>query len=358
MLHRLPVRFARFVLSAILTLVLAGSVERLAAAELRLSNGDRITGTLIERSEGKLRFRSALLGDLVIEEGLATLVEGEQAVAAGESGLSPAELAQAQAEVEIEAGAEAEAPLLVDVEQDANAGEEVSSSGVQVPPRVTWSGQIELALFSQTGRSKTQNSSLRFEASRVSKRNHYRLRSRYLYGKNAEKVANDRINADLRLRRELGPRLFAQSQTSYLRDRVAQIAFNAEQNLSLGYQFLKNERHDLNIGGGATALYRDVTGPSQSSLYLAETFQDYTYKLNSRFTITEGLNLLYSPDGRVVGTSANNDHYKIRFNSALQGKMTERIALTLRFEYEYDNSIVVKEARTDQRITSSIGYSF
>jgi len=358
MLHRLSAHFPRFVLSAILTLVLAGSVERLAAAELRLSNGDRLTGTLIERSEGKLRFRSALLGELVIDESLATLVEGEQAVAAGESGLSPAELAQAQAEVEIEAGAEAEAPLLVDVEQGESAGEAVSSGGVQVPPRVTWSGQIELALFSQTGRSKNQNSSLRFEASRVSRLNNYRLRSRYLYGKNADRVANDRINADLRWRRELSPRMFAQSQTSYLRDRVAQIAFNAEQNLSLGYQFFKNERHDLNVGGGATALYRDVTGPSQSSLYLAETFQDYTYKLNHRFTITEGLNLLYSPDGRVVGSSADNSHYKIRFNSALQGKMTERIALTLRFEYEYDNSIVVKEARTDQRITSSIGYSF
>jgi len=332
---------------------------RLAAAELRLSNGDRITGTLIERSAGKLHFRSALLGDLVIDERAATLVEDVQAVAVvNESGASAAELAQAQAEVEIEVGAEPEAPLLADVEPAESDGDALSSGGVQVPPRVTWSGQIELAIFSQTGRSKNQNSSLRFEASRVSQRNNYRLRSRYLYGKNAAQVANDRINADLRWRRELGPRLFAQSQTSYLRDRVAQIAFNAEQNLSLGYQVFKDARHDLNAGAGATALYRDVTGPSQSSLYLAETFQDYSYKLNHRITISEGLNLLYSPDGRVVGTSADNAHYKVRFNSALQGKMTERIALTLRFEYEYDNSIVVKEARTDQRITTSVGYSF
>jgi len=356
MSHRRP--FICF-LSWLFALLLAGSLGRLAAAELRLSNGDRLTGTLIERSEGKLHFRSPLLGDLVIDESAATLVEAEQAlVAANESESTDAQLAQAQAEVEIEAGAEAAAPLVAAVEAGESDGETSSSGGVQVPPRVTWSGQIELAIFSQTGRSKNQNSSLRFEASRVSKRNNYRLRSRYLYGKNADQVANDRVNADLRWRRELGPRLFTQSQTSYLRDRVAQIAFNAEQNLSLGYQFLKNARHDLNVGAGATALYRDVTGPSQSGLYLAETFQDYTYKLNHRFTISEGLNLLYSPDGRVVGTSADNAHYKVRFNSALQGKMTERISLNLRFEYEYDNSIVVKEARTDQRITTSVGYSF
>jgi len=352
-----PTCFARFVLSSILAFVFAGSVECLVAAELRLSNGDRITGTLIERSEGKLHFRSALLGDLVVDEHAATLVEDEPLVAANESEITDAQLAQAQAEVEIEVGAEPEASVVA-IAESAESGESASSTGVQVPPRVTWSGQIELALFSQTGRSTNKNTSFRFEASRVSKRNHYRLRSRYLYGQNATQVSNDRINADLRWRRELGPRLFAQSQTSYLRDRVAQIAFNAEQNVSLGYQVFKDARHDLNAGGGATGLYRDVTGPSQNSLYLAEAFQDYTYKLNQRFTITEGLNLLYSPDGRVVGTSADNSHYKIRFNSALQGKMTERIALTLRFEYEYDNSIIVKEARTDQRITSSIGYSF
>jgi len=362
MSQSLPTCFARF-LSSFLVLLLVGSPACLVAAELRLSNGDRITGTLIERSEGKLHFRSALLGDLVIDESVATLVEAEGAVAVSEtlppeSTAAPVDLTQAQAEVEIEAGAEAEAPLVADAQSADGEAEAVSSTGVQVPQRVTWSGQVELALFSQTGRSTNKNTSFRFEASRVSKRNNYRLRSRYLYGQNATQVSNDRISADLRWRRELSPRLFTQSQTSYLRDRVAQIAFNAEQNVSLGYQVFKNARHDLNAGAGATGLYRDVTGPSQSSLYLAETFQDYSYKLNSRFTITEGLNLLYSPEGRVVGSSADNSHYKIRFNSALQGKVTERIALTLRFEYEYDNSIIVKEARTDQRITSSIGYSF
>jgi len=357
MFYRLSARF----LSLFFALLLAGGLARLAAAELRFSNGDRITGTLIERSEGKLHFRSAVLGDLVVDESAATVLDDAALAAVNDAEPSVAELAQAQAEVEIEAGTEAEPPLLVEVEPAEAGGSEgaVSSlGGVQVPPRVTWSGQIELALFSQTGRSKNNNSSLRFEASRVSKRNNYRLRSRYLYGKNADKVSNDLTSADLRLRRELGPRLFVQSQTSYLRNRVAQIAFNAEQNLSLGYQLLKDARHDLNVGAGATALYRDVTGPSQSGLYLGEAFQDYSYKFNHHITISEGLNVLYSPDGRVVGTSADNEHYKIRFNSALQGKMTERISLSLRFEYEYDNSIVVKEARTDQRITSSIGYSF
>ncbi|MCB1103627.1 MAG: DUF481 domain-containing protein [Cephaloticoccus sp.] len=52
------------------------------------------------------------------------------------------------------------------------------------------------------------------------------------------------------------------------------------------------------------------------------------------------------------------DNYKVRFNSTLQGKMSERISLNLRYEFEYDNAVLNKEARSDQRITSSVGYAF
>jgi putative salt-induced outer membrane protein YdiY len=52
------------------------------------------------------------------------------------------------------------------------------------------------------------------------------------------------------------------------------------------------------------------------------------------------------------------ENYKVRFNSSLQGKLSERISLNLRYEYEYDNAILDKNGRTDRRVTSSLGYSF
>ncbi|KXU34739.1 hypothetical protein AXK11_07810 [Cephaloticoccus primus] len=339
----------------------------MAAAELHLNNGDRLTGTLIERREGKLHFRSALLGDLVIDESAATLVEEPEPAPADEEA-APVPPQVAQAEAAIEAGVEAEAPAspVTAASESAEAASPAEAAGdaaeaaegVKVPPRVKWSGRFEVALFMQTGRSENNNTSLRVEADRVSRRNNYRFRSRYLYGKSNGRVANDKLSVDLRWRRELSPRIFTQSQTSYQRDRLARIDLSAEQNLSLGYQVLKNQRHDFSVGAGGTGLYRDTVGPARSSLYLAEAFQEYRYKFNKRITISEGLNTLYSPDGRVVGSSTDNAHYKIRFNSALQGQMTDHISLSLRFEYEYDNSIIVPAARRDKRITSSVGYSF
>ena len=83
-------------------------------------------------------------------------------------------------------------------------------------------------------------------------------------------------------------------------------------------------------------------------------------------TVSQALNALYSPNesARLINASTSNaltaeaDNYKVRFNSTLQGKMSERISLNLRYEFEYDNAILNKEARSDQRITSSVGYAF
>ena len=51
-------------------------------------------------------------------------------------------------------------------------------------------------------------------------------------------------------------------------------------------------------------------------------------------------------------------NYKLQFDAALQGRFTDRLSLNLRFEHEFDNSVVKQDARTDQRITSSLGYAF
>ena len=121
------------------------------------------------------------------------------------------------------------------------------------------------------------------------------------------------------------------------------------------------------VGAGLTFQYRDANGVEKGTAYLGEVFQDYTYKLNGRLTFLQNINVLYSPDGRsrALSSGASStlfvdqaENYKVRFNSTLQGKLSERISLNLRYEYEYDNAILDRYGRTDRRVTSSLGYSF
>lgn len=319
-----------------------GTSAILAAAELQLSNGDRITGELIRREEGKIHFRSPILGDLIIAETDAVVIDTPDTPVESLAGLPPT------------------------IEQvDLRDAESVRpKSRARTRP---WKGKFEFGFQTQGGRHDSLNYSMRTELERKSERNHYRMSARYLYGESRQVVSSDRRDASFRWRHDISDRVFSQTVTSYSSDAVTNVDLNAEQNAGFGYELFDGEKQSGSIGAGLTLQYRESEGTEHGETYLGELFQDYTYKVNGRLTFLQNLNLLYSPDGRTrtlisAATSSiyrdEAENYKVRFNSTLQGKLSERISINLRYEYEYDNAILDENGRTDRRVTSSLGYSF
>lgn len=326
------------------------------SAELHLNNGDRITGDVVMRVDGKIHFRSPILGDLVVAETDAAVIEEPDTPVESLAGLPPTESKSQTAAVPKKTSSQVAAVPLTPPSPAPAAPK---------PPR--WKGKLEFGFSNQSGRTESLNMSVRTEAELKKKLNHFRANARFLYGKTGNIVSSNRRDAGFRWRHEISERTFTQSVTSYTDDRVTGIDLNLEQNGSVGYQFLLTDRHTASMGAGLTVQYRDATGVQTAVNYLGEFFQDYTYKINGRLSFSQAVNALYSPDSQArsitVGTSAKNlteeaENYKVRFNSSLQGKMSERISLNLRYEYEYDNAINNPAARTDQRITSSVGYAF
>jgi len=317
-------------------------VASLSAAELHLSNGDRITGELIRREDGKIHFRSPILGDLIIAETDAAVIETPETPVESLAGLPPA------------------------IEQ-VNLRDAESVRPAAKPARTPWKGKFEFGFQNQGGRHDALNYSMRAELERKSVRNQYRFSARYLYGESSQVVSSDRQDASFRWRHEISKRVFGQTVTSYSSDRITDIDLNAEQNAGFGYEVFQSEKQTGSIGAGLTAQYRKAAGADPGTTYLGEVFQDYTFKVNGRLTFLQNLNVLYSPEGRTrtlinAATSSlyrdEAENYKFRFNSTLQGKLSERISINLRYEYEYDNAILDENGRTDKRVTSSVGYSF
>ena len=334
-------------------MVLLASILPAGSAELHLNNGDRITGDVVLRVDGKIHFRSPILGDLVVAETDAAVIEEPDTPVESLAGLPPPE------------------PKPKSTPATADTGSRVAAVPLAPPPPAPkpprWKGKLEFGFSNQSGRTEALNMSVRTEAELKKTLNHYRANARFLYGKTGNIISSNRRDASFRWRREISERIFTQTVSSYTDDRVAGIDLNLEQNGSVGYQFLRSDNHTGSMGGGLTVQYRDAIGVETAINYLGEFFQDYTYKINGRLSFSQAVNALYSPDSQArsitAGTSVKNltqeaENYKVRFNSALQGKMSERISLNLRYEYEYDNAINNPAARTDQRITSSVGYAF
>lgn len=305
---------------------------------LELANGDQLSGRLISQQDGIIVFHSPVLGELRLAKDQAEIVSRDPPPSETDTAATAAALTGTP-----------------------------PNQRKPAPDPKPWKGSIEFGFQQQSGQRDTLNLNLRALAELKHGPNNLQMEGRVLYGEQQSRANVDRSDASFRWRRNLSPDFFTQTVTSYSRDNIRGIEHNWEQNVGAGYRLYSAEDHTLNVGAGLTGQYRSNRGVEPGTYGLVEVFQDYTYRINGRFTLRQNTVAQYTPDGQGAFiiipnqprvTRDGEPNYKIRFNTALQGKITERISLNVRYEYEYDNAIVAINAEGDQRITSSLGYAF
>ncbi len=308
---------------------------------LQLANGDRLQGHLVAKESGIIRWESPVLGVLNVPEEKASIV---------------ADSRKAESTKPAAATATAATTAAATPHATAKAG-----------PKTRWQTKIESGFALKSGRGDRLDINFRAESNLKRQRNSYRAIGRYLYSKANGATTTDRTEASFRWRRELDQRWFGQTNSSYLSAKVKGIDHNLEQNLGLGYQFLKSGKANASFGGGLTGQYRQIHDAGDGQSLFGEVFQDFALKINDHFDIGQDFTAQYSPSGRnirllpnggiqIIDTAVTN--YKLALNAFLRGKLTQALSLALRYEYEYDNTYVNESERADQRITTSLGYSF
>jgi putative salt-induced outer membrane protein YdiY len=346
-----------------------------SGAQLILRNGDRITGEVVSRENGRITFRSPLIGEIVVAEVDAAVDElaGANEATTGPivdslAGLPPAQPTAAESAAPASAppavaakpaspppAATKAAPTPASAPKPA-ATSVAKSEPAAKPSRPPWRGKVEFGFKQQSGRSDRVDFDVRADAQRSLGRNSYRANTRVLYAKSNDRIISDRQEGSFRWRRDFSKTIFSQSLTTYYSDDVKSIDHNYEQNIGFGYRVLDRPAHIVNAGLGLTGQYRQTTNATNEGYVLGEFFEDYTYKINGRFTLTQDFLAQWSSKAASNNPAAQN--YKFRFNAALQGRVTTKLSVNLRFEYEFDNAIANRNARTDQRISSSLGYAF
>ena len=342
------------------------------AAELQLRNGDRLTGEITRRAEGRIHLISPLFGNVVISESDVVFVTDPRAAA--DSLVGPPPQVSRYASTPPTAGAAASSALTAQAAPGTTTTPATPSTAAAgnapdaaKPNPNRWRGTIEFGFQQEGGRREGISTALRADAERERGPNQLKVNVRSLYSELDDQLISERSDASFRWRRDLSKRVFAQAVTSFLSDNVKAIDQNYEQNAGFGYAIIKRERHVINVGGGVTGQFRDALKLNEGFAVLGEVFEDYTFRINSRLTFVQDFLAQYSPvsrgdyilrEGELVATNNEIRNYRIRVNSALQGKVTDSILMNLRFEYDLDNTVIEQSAKADQRIISSIGYAF
>jgi putative salt-induced outer membrane protein YdiY len=354
-----------FIRKFISSAVLAGALLALAlpavgwASQLVLANGDRLTGKVTKRENGMIYFHSDVLGDIAAPANLVTIVEPPPTAVPSQSlaGLPPK-------------------PAAVPTAAAPPAGPGytgwwwpwwVAKPFMILKPVVThWTGKVEFGYDNDLTTIRTVTTTTRIEAERTIGADTLQLKGLYLYGSSDEVPTTDQDEFDFRWRHQLDDRWFTQANTSYGSDKIRLIDDNIEQEAALGYKLFSNSRQSLDVGAGVTGQYLDATGVQKGADYLGDVFQDYTYKINGRYTLSEDISADFSPDRRAeygvtaIGTAINKEasNYDYKFHTTLQGKISDRLSINLHFEYDYDNAVLDPAARAEQHITTTLGYGF
>lgn len=304
------------------------------AATWVLANGDRLTGALVRETGAELEIRHDQLGTLKIPRSALAPTPGP-----------------------VTAAALAKVP-------SAPGGPLTAKSDKVIPK---WTRQIELGYSTQDGAKTKRDLTARFAIEgRDRKSNSYRATATAQRSEAQGAITADRQVADFRWRHDFNRRLFTQSLTTYSSDDLKQINYSVEQQLGGGYKLLDAPKQQVNVGLGAVVQRLSRDGYEDYTALLGSAFQDYSLQFNNRLKLTQEATVFIadSPNmsargGRSSVTLAPADgNYRLKFNAALQSRMTDRISLNLRYELDYDHSVPDPTYRSDSRLTSSLGYAW
>ena len=329
---------------------------------LLLGNGDRLTGTVIKETDGKLYFHSDILGDIVAPLNTVTIIENPpfSATAVEAAAGVPQPPAKPAGP---EAAATSAPPSTAKI-----LGKVPGQPVVLTPPPPAWTGKVEFGYNNAVSNdTRTVNLSLLGQAEHVAGPDDLLFKGRFLYNSSGGVASADKEDADARWRHNLSQRVFLQTDGSYDSDRIQLIRYELQQTVALGYKLFQSTRETVDVGAGVIGQYLDATGVDKGTDYLGDVFEDYTFKINRWYTFTEDLSAQDSPETRgrfgIVSdtglpVSGSARDYAYKFHTTLQGKINPHLSLNLHYEYEFDNAILDSVNRVEQRITTTLGYGF
>ncbi|MCH8474353.1 MAG: DUF481 domain-containing protein [Opitutales bacterium] len=214
-------------------------------------------------------------------------------------------------------------------------------------------GKVELGYLFQSGRTDRDEISARLDLRRDVAPNEYRFTSEFLYGKQDGDKSSDRYALRFRWRHTFAQHFFTELSTSYEKDRIREIRHRAEQDFALGYRYINRDDLVASVGPGFTIQFEELQVSNDNHdtwNYLATVFQDVRWQFNDSWRLEQDSRFLIEP--------SDTDDFFYRFNLGLIGKMTEQVSLSVRYSLLYENQTPPDVPSTEQRLVTSLGYSF
>lgn len=322
-------------------LLMAGSV--LADDEVKLKNGDRLSGKVLSLSGGKLELETAHAGKL--------LLDWAQVVSVKTDGKVKVRMATGETfEGKLSAGAGTH--LKVESE-GAAAPVEVDPAKVTHfnQPPVQWHGTVNLSARATDGNTHTKSGLLSVALNRTTEVDEFLVRAIYRYGENSGELQERNGYGLGKYSHRILNDLYGYVSTEFLSDTFKDLTLQTVLSAGLGYTLVKSAGMDLSVEAGLAWINNDY-----------RRLQEDEDHLGGRASVNLRLDLFWGFQFKNLFTIYPNldesQDFQLRNEATLTNNLGQGWSLVGGVITEYDREPAPGNRRHDNTYFFGLGYSF
>ena len=341
---------------ALAVLVVFG--QSVFADQVTLSNGDRLSGTILKSDDKALVLKSEFAGEVTVQWSAITEINSAQplhvALKSGQTLVGGIKTANGQMEVE----PANQQPVSVSKEVISSLrseSEEVAYEHSQHPRLLEgWVGGVDLGFALTRGNSETQNLNLAFIADRKTTQDHIGLFANSVFASNDEPGAvpgttADSTQAGARYDRNFAARGFGFGEADFQTDALQSLDLRSVVSGGLGWHAVKTARTTLDFLGGINYTREDYSG-LQRNVVAITAGEELVRKFGAASVITEKLYVY--PDLNQTGD------YRAAFNLGTVTKLSKWLGWQNAFGDIYVTNPPAGKQRNDLQLTTGLNVAF
>jgi putative salt-induced outer membrane protein YdiY len=221
-----------------------------------------------------------------------------------------------------------------------------------LPVRAKWKRSFEAGYSYQARGNQVADTStyIRGEITRELPTSFIALRARYLFGSQNGMRNTDKFECGLKIHGDYGNWIVLRNDFTYGYDRLKQLSNQFEENAGFNVILWKGHRFRYSVGPGIAVQYTETMDDMNSYQMLGDFSQEFSWQICERVKLTSTASYLYQPK--------NWADYRLRVYSALIGQLSEHATINVRYEYEFEALRPVTDGRSDNRVFTTLGYTF
>jgi putative salt-induced outer membrane protein len=333
------------------------SASTACADQIILTNGDRVTGSIVKKDGDSLTVKSDLFGLITMPWEKVDSVKADTAltVATKDGKTVRGALALANGNVDVTSGAARETVPVTQVSAIRNADEQLAFDKLEHPGLTDlWAGTATLGWAGSTGNAETLTFTTGVTARRVTRNDKATV---YFSSIKASALANGKNSSTAQAVRggvgydhNVSPRMFLNAFNDYEYDKFQNLDLRFVIGGGAGYHLIKTDRSLLDVLIGLDYNHSSYSTPATVQSAEAYFGDDYTRKLGKLASFTQ--------TARMFNDLTHTGNYRLNFDAGTTVQLTKWLNWTVAVSDRYLSTPAVGRKTNDLLYITAVGVTF